>query len=82
MKRYHVFHLALTLLLTATVTVFVTLWLTGVIEVRRHSPVALPDPAKRNQANSVIARLVVLRGLRPNWEYKLFEGQNIRVAAQ
>jgi hypothetical protein len=77
MKWYHIVHLALTLLLTVTVSVFVVLWLTGVIEVRKRSTVASPEPTTNIRASGANARLLVLRGLRPNWEYRLFEGQNI-----
>jgi hypothetical protein len=77
MKWYHRAHLALTLLLSVTITVFVIFLLTGVIEIRMRSADATAETNQNTQLGGAKARLLVLRGLRPNWEYRLFEGRNI-----
>src|SRR5438094_732637 len=70
-------HAALTVLLLAGVTVFAALLVVGVIEVRRSSTVAGPEPGQAAKFLGAKARLVVVRGLRPNWEYPLYEGRNV-----
>jgi hypothetical protein len=77
MEWYHKIHLAFTLVLSVAVTVFVVLWLTGVIEVRRRSTASVSQPDKGVPLAGAKARLIVLRGLRPNWEYRIFEGRNV-----
>jgi hypothetical protein len=77
MKWYHKAHSAVTLLLSATIIVFVVLPLTGVIEVRSRSAQAKPEPSPTTQVGGPKARLLVMRGLRPNWEYRIFEGRNV-----
>ncbi len=81
MKPLQVIHATLTLLLLVAVLAFGVLVLAGVVEVR------LRDNAEANagQAGDAIphrplapgkARLVVVRGLKPNTEFPLFEGHN------
>jgi hypothetical protein len=76
MKPLQLAHAALTALLLVAVTTFVTLLLAGVIEVRRNT-VTDPGRPPQNEAGGARARLLVLRGLRPNWEYRIYEGRNI-----
>src|SRR5262245_60743997 len=75
MKWLQIAHLALTLVLAMIVVVFVVLLATGVIGVRRPSPNAAME-LKKNPPGAK-ARLLVVRGLRPDWEYPIFEGVNI-----
>ncbi len=64
--------------LSVAVTVFVVLWLMGVIGVRMRSTASVSRPDKRVPVAGVKARLIVLRvGLRPNWEYRIFQGRNV-----
>jgi hypothetical protein len=77
MKGIQLVHTVLTGLLLAGVTVFAILWLTGVIEVRRLSGSAELESHPPTAVAGAKARLLVFRGLRPNWEYRLFEGRNI-----
>jgi hypothetical protein len=77
MKWYHVAHLALTLIFGVSCAVFMGLLLTGVIEVRKASGESATEPSKKIQPAGAKGRLVVLRGLRPNWEYRIFEGRNV-----
>ena len=77
MEWYHKAHLALTLVLSVAVTVFLVLLLTGVIEVRKRSTGTAAEPDRSIPPGGAKARLLVLRGLRPNWEYRLFEGRNV-----
>jgi hypothetical protein len=77
MKWYHITHLTLTLLLSVTVTVFVALLATGVLEVRKRSADSTPEPNTNIPVGGPKARLLVLRGLRPGLEYRLFEGRNV-----
>jgi len=69
--------LAFTLLLLASVAVFAALLLAEVIEIRRPSSSLTAEPSESLPAARVKARLLVLRGLRPNWEYPIYEGRNI-----
>ena len=76
MKPFHVIHAVATLLLLLAVVAFGVLTLAGVIEVR------IPGRAQANgrPANEEIrikARLVVIRGAKPNTEYPIYDGQNI-----
>jgi hypothetical protein len=77
MKWYHIAHLALTTTLALIVMVLLVLLATGVIGVRKNSPDAGAGPKKDAPIAGAKARLVVVRGLRPNWEYPLFERTNI-----
>jgi hypothetical protein len=77
MKWFHIGHAALTLLLSATVLVILVLLLTGVIEVRNRVAQAKPEPTPTAPVAGAKARLLVVRGLQPNWEYPIFEGRNI-----
>jgi hypothetical protein len=74
MKWYDMAHLALTLALSIACTVFLVLWLAGVIEVRWRSDGAAGGPGKAAGARG---RLLVVRGLRPGWEYRIFEGRTV-----
>ena len=76
MEWYHKAHLALTFVLFAAVTVFLVLLLTGAIGVRsrRAAPLASRTGA---QPTGVRIRLRLLRGLKTNWEYRIFEGRNV-----
>jgi FHA domain len=75
MKWYHVVHAGATLVLAVTITVFVVLLLAGVIEMRRPSAESISGPSQPIQGAK--GRLLVVRGLRPNWEYRIFEGRNV-----
>jgi hypothetical protein len=77
MKWYHIVHAAVTLLLSVAITLFLVLLLTGVIEIRSRSVQANKDPSQPPLVGGAKARLLVMRGLRPNWEYQLFEGRNV-----
>jgi hypothetical protein len=70
MKWYDIAHAALTLTPLVIVVAFAILLLTGILELRR--------PSRHAPAGEPIARLIILHGLRPGWEYRLFEGENIR----
>jgi hypothetical protein len=72
MKWFQIVHAITTTLLLVVVTVFAVLLLAGVIEVRRIAEG--PPPARVGGAK---AKLLVVRGLRPNWEYSIHEGRNI-----
>lgn len=77
MKWYHIAHLTLTIVLGITVVAFLVLFATGVLEVRKQSSAALALPKKDAPVAGAKAKLLVVRGLRPNWEYPIFEGTNI-----
>jgi len=77
MKALQIAHAVFTLVLLAGIAVFAALLVVGVIEVRRPSPVAAPEAGQAAKFPGAKARLVVLRGLRPNWEYPLYEGRNV-----
>lgn len=77
MRWYHIAHLALTMVLGITVVVCLVLLATGVLVVRKHSSDALASPKTDAPVGGAKARLLVVRGLRPNWEYPIFEGTNI-----
>src|SRR5262245_16677209 len=77
MKWYHIVHLALTLSLALTMVVFIVLWATGVIGLRRESPAVIAEVKGNAPIPGSKARLVVVRGLQPNWVYPIFEGSNI-----
>ena len=70
-------HIALTLSLAIVVASFVAIWAAGVVEVRRHTSDVLPEPNKDNPNGAAQARLVVVRGLQPNWDYRVFPGRNV-----
>jgi hypothetical protein len=67
LKPLQIIHAIFTLLLLVTGLSFGVLILAGVVEVR------FRDNA---EANGGQARLVVIRGLKPNTEYLIFEGHN------
>jgi len=76
MRPLQVIHVMVTLLLSILVLTFGALMLAGVVEVRfgnRAPPNgrAVAEPAR------VKARLLVLRGTKPNMEYFIYEGKNI-----
>jgi hypothetical protein len=77
MKPLHIGHAILTALLLTAVTAFAVLILSGVIEVRVRSGGVATEPSRSEEVSGAKARLLVVRGLRPNWEYRVFEGQNI-----
>jgi len=77
MKLLQIGHAILTVLLLTGITAFAVLLLSGVIEVRVRSGGASTVPSRQVEINEAKARLVVVRGLRPNWEYRIFEGRNI-----
>jgi hypothetical protein len=84
MKPLHVIHLVITLLLILAVGAFGALLLTGVLEVRLPKKTQASDhPAREENARpaaeptSVKARLLVVRGAKPDTEYDIYEGRNI-----
>ena len=84
MKLFHVIHAIVTLLLLIAVGAFGVLNLAGVVEVRlpnraQANPPTENEPNARSAADpaSVKARLVVVRGSKPNSEYPIYEGRNI-----
>ena len=76
MKALHLAHVALTALLLASLAVIASLLLAGVIEVHRPSAPAAPEPRPAAKVAGE-ARLLVVRGLRPNWEYPIYERHDI-----
>jgi hypothetical protein len=70
-------HTVVTVVLFVIVAVLIVLLLSGVIEVRRRSTGAAPEEGQFHRVGGPKARLVVMRGLRPNSEYRIFEGRNI-----
>jgi hypothetical protein len=77
MKLLQIGHAILTVVLLTGVSVFAVLVLSGVIEVRVRSGGATTEPSRSVEISGAKARLLVVRGLRPNWEYRIFEGRNI-----
>jgi hypothetical protein len=81
MKLLRIAHVALTLflgaLLLAAVSAFAVLMRSGVIELHSKSARAAPESERSVDYTRAKARLLVVRGLRPNWEYQIYEGQNI-----
>jgi hypothetical protein len=77
MKWYDMAHLALTLALSVACTAFLILWLLGVIEVRWRSGGAAGGPDTGAAPAGARGRLLVVRGLRPGWEYRIFEGRTV-----
>jgi hypothetical protein len=76
MKWFHIAHAGVTLLLVLAVAVLGTFLLTGGVELRRSSGGGSESyQTTLNQGTK--ARLLVIRGLRPNWEYRVYEGRNI-----
>ena len=74
MKALHLIHLAVTVVLLAALIVFSALFLVGVIGVR------VPDknpPALEIGPSKSKFRLVVVRGLKPNLEYPIWDGPNV-----
>jgi hypothetical protein len=83
LKPLQVVHAVLTLLLLVTVLSFGVLMLAGVVEVRfRDNAEAnggqAGEPIRRPPVlpGKGMARLVVVRGLKPNTEFPIFEGHN------
>lgn len=88
MKLFHLIHALVTLFLLIVVLSIGGLILAGKIEIRspaKHVENGLgelpaPKVAKQNFASvigpAVKAKLIVLRGLKPNLEYSLYEGTN------
>ncbi len=76
MKLLQIGHAILTVLLLTGISAFVVLLLSGVIEVRFGSVRASTVPNRQVESDVGKARLVVVRGLRPNWEYRIFDGKN------
>jgi hypothetical protein len=60
MKWYDMAHLALTLALSVACTVFLVLWLAGVIEVRWRSDGAAGGPGKAARASGAVVLTVAL----------------------
>lgn len=77
MKTFQIIQLVLTALLLTSIAVFSILLLNGVFEVRRPSSLPNQELRQLGTASGAKARLLVLRGLRPNWEYPIYEGRNI-----
>jgi len=77
MKPFRLVHVITTLVLLLGVVVFVVLWFAGVIDVRPRPAVRATEQHESNEVGTAKARLVVTRGLRPNWEYRIFEGRTI-----
>jgi hypothetical protein len=77
MKWFRIAHAATTLLLLVAIAGFAGLLLTGVIEVRRRSGISAPEQRQAIPQSGAKARLLVVRGLQPNWEYPLWEGPNV-----
>jgi hypothetical protein len=79
MKALQIGHASLTgLLLFGTLVFAVLLWF-RVLEVRTRSKpdASTPESGRPGEARGYVARLLVVRGLRPNWEYRIFEGRNV-----
>lgn len=77
MKWYHIAHIGLTVFLAVIVVIFLVLLATGVIGIRKPTADATTEPKNSTPVVGAKARLIVIRGLRPNWEYEVFEGINI-----
>jgi hypothetical protein len=76
MRSLQIVHAIVTLLLLVTILALGVLVLVGVVEVR------FPNNAPGNErpaaeSRRAKARLLVVRGARPNTEYPIYEGQNI-----
>lgn len=76
MKLLHIAHVAFTMVLTIVVVGLGIMSLTGVIEMRWRVGDTNPQRGQPPQADGVKARLLVIRGLQPNWEYSIHEGKN------
>jgi hypothetical protein len=77
MKWFHFAHGGLTLLLCIVFIGFVVMLLAGVIEVRRRTVGTGPEPSQSAQVGDIKAHLLVMRGLRSNWEYRIYAGRNV-----
>lgn len=73
MKLHQTLHVAITLSLLMVLLVAGALIATGVIEIRIANDRAV-DHGAEGRAKG---RLVVVRGAKPNTEYRLYEGQNM-----
>ena len=77
MKALRIAHVVLTTLLVAGDAVFGFMLLVGVIEVRHSPSTAHSERTPSPKVDRAKARLLVVRGLQPNWEYPIYEGANI-----
>src|SRR4051812_9753176 len=78
MKLIHVIHAVLTLVLGVALLVIGALLALGILELRHASGDNRPGAEQKVvEADKVKARLVVIRGARPNSEYPIYEGTNV-----
>ncbi len=77
MKPLQLAHALLTVLLVVGITAFAVLLFAGIIDIQPPLNDAAPEAKRPASLGEAKARLLVLHGLHPNWEYSIYEGRNI-----